>query len=300
MASILPPVAIFCFKRVDAFRNLIGSLIECDRSSELRVYIYSDGPQSESDVETIREVRNYARSIAGFQEITIIEHDVNLGLANNIISGVTEILLIHDRIVVLEDDLVVAPNFLNYMASALAFYKDHQQVGGISGFSLDLYNLQSIEKDSYVLGRPSSWGWAIWRDRWQKIDWELRASDCAGYKLRRDFNSYGGPDLSRMLDSYFNGKSNSWAIRWCFHVFRQRQIIIYPKKSLVLNLGFSDPDSTHGKGHNFYVTTLDSTQHSRRYDFESNLELRKILNAEFKWRYSRPFKLITKVKDWFL
>ena len=58
------------------------------------------------------------------KRVHIIEREKNYGLARSIIDGVTTQVNAYGRTIVLEDDLVTAPYFLQFMNSALEMYKD--------------------------------------------------------------------------------------------------------------------------------------------------------------------------------
>ncbi len=53
------------------------------------IFIFFDGPRTADEAESVRSVRV---NIKGFEKITVIERETNLGLAQSIISGVTEIV----------------------------------------------------------------------------------------------------------------------------------------------------------------------------------------------------------------
>jgi len=79
----------------------------------------------------VRHVREFVRGVKGFARVTLVERDCNWGLARNIIDGVTTQVKAYGRVIVLEDDLVVAPHFLRFMNEALDCYEDEPQVGHI-------------------------------------------------------------------------------------------------------------------------------------------------------------------------
>ena len=66
----------------------------------------------------------------------IIKHDKRLGLEKHIISC-GDISKQYDFITILEDDLRVSGNFINYLTSAFDFLKDSQEVAGISIYSYE-------------------------------------------------------------------------------------------------------------------------------------------------------------------
>jgi hypothetical protein len=71
-------------------------------------------PKELKDSKAVEDVRAYLKSIEGFNSIKIHESKENKGLADSIIKGVSQVLETHDSVIVLEDDLVSSPNFLNF------------------------------------------------------------------------------------------------------------------------------------------------------------------------------------------
>jgi len=243
----LSPILLFTYKRIP--KEIIKSLLQNDLSKESDIYIYSDGYKSEIDRNDVLEVREYLKTIKGFKRIEIIEAEQNKGLANSIISGVTSTINKYGKVVVLEDDLIVSSNFLEYMNDALEYYKDCEDIWSISGYGPKLHCLEDYGKDLYLSLRASSWGWASWKDRWDSVDWDVKNFE----SLKHDKNmksrfEQGGDDMYKMLELQMLGKIDSWAIRWCFSQFLQGKYTVYPKKSKIVNDGFSDAKGTHNSG----------------------------------------------------
>ena len=59
--------------------------------------------------------------------------------------------------------------------------------------------------------------------------------------ISKDLIEYG---LDKMLVMQMNGKIDSWAVRWCYHLFFHNLLTVYPKVSKTLNIGF-DGSGTH-------------------------------------------------------
>ena len=53
------------------------------------------------------------------------------------ISGISIILNQYDKVIVLEDDIIVMPGFLTFMNRGLKLYQSDQEVYGISGYSFE-------------------------------------------------------------------------------------------------------------------------------------------------------------------
>ncbi len=249
----LGPIILFTYKRIPD--QLIDSLLKNNLSSKSDLIIYSDGAKSSFDEDDISEARKYLKCIVGFKSIKIIEAPKNKGLANSIIDGVSEVLDEYGKIIVLEDDLIVSKDFLEYMNDALNFYDADKKIWSIAGYGPKLPCLDNYEDDLYLSTRGSSWGWATWKDRWDTIDWEVKDFDNLKQDkdLQNKFN-LGGNDMYKMLELQMLGKIDSWAIRWCYSQFKLNAYTVYPKRSKVINNGFSDNKGTHNSGYNDKLT----------------------------------------------
>ena len=118
------PILLFVYNRPEHTHRCIESLLKNTLASESNLFIYADGVKDSTQQEAVNKVRNYIRTIQGFKQITLIERSENWGLARNIINGVTTQVNRYGKVIVLEDDLVVAPYFLQFMNEALEVYKD--------------------------------------------------------------------------------------------------------------------------------------------------------------------------------
>lgn len=292
-----PPVLIFGYRRRNALELLWSDLICNDDFNKHPVFLYIDGSKGIDDEDDVNDVRAFSECLR-HDQLTIVQRPNNLGLAKNIISAVTDILKTYDAVIVLEDDLRLSPFFLDYMRVSLHFYAPEKTVGGISGFSLDLPYSKRLKRDNYFLRRPSSWGWAIWKDRWSEISWNpIRINEF----IMNFFPIYmkSGPDIPRMYFAFMRGLNNSWAIRWCWHVFRRRLIIAYPRDSLVANMGFNDHRSTHCSGRNYYKTKLTYDRQKDSFELQNPVQLRVLLNLQFWWRYSLPYRILVRLREVF-
>ena len=249
MNSELSPIVIFTYRRL--IHRTIDSLLDNELAKDSDLYIFSDGSKNEKDLEDVMETRKYLQTIEGFKRIKIIESPNNKGLANSIIDGVREVLDKYGKIIVLEDDLIVSNDFLEYMNTALDFYQNKESIWSISGYGPNLPCLKNYDDDIYLSVRPSSWGWATWKDRWDSIDWDIKDWDIfqKDKGLIEQFN-LGGNDMNKMIQLQMLGKIDSWAIRWGYNQFKYNKYTIYPRKSKVINDGFVDNKGTHNSGTN--------------------------------------------------
>ena len=170
---MLSPICLFTYNRLDETRQTVEALKRNFLAPLSCLYIFSDGPKDETITQKVNEVRQYIKTIGGFKAIKIFESPVNRGLAKSIIDGVTQIIEKYGRVIVLEDDLITSPNFLDFMNYALEFYQNKERVLSISGYSFSINYPNDYKYDVAIGFRASSWGWATWKDRWNKIDWRV-------------------------------------------------------------------------------------------------------------------------------
>lgn len=277
----LAPVLLFAYKRLEPLVQTVEALSKNILASESDIFVFSDGPKKQSDEKEINEVREFIKTISGFKSITIKESKKNKGLANSIISGVSEVMKMYDRVIVLEDDLLTTSNFLMYMNKSLNKYENEANAFSISGYSFNLHLKGHFFEETYFLHRGWSWGWGTWRDRWEKVDWSV--ADYNEFKTnkekRKEF-SRGGSDLNKMLDSQMNGTLDSWAIRWFYHQYKVKGLTLFPVYSKVYNNGF-DKYATHTTGSNRrYLPLLDSKE-SHEIEFPKNVSVQP--------KYQRPY-----------
>jgi hypothetical protein len=238
------PITLFTYNRPWHTQQTVETLQKNELADVSDLIIFSDGPKSESDRENVQAVRDYLQTIDGFKSVKIIEQELNKGLAASIISGVSEVVSKFGKIIVLEDDLLISPDFLRFMNEALEYYSEDNQVMQVSGH---MFNVNiDYETDGIFLPMINSWGWATRQRAWDYLDPQM-----SGYEiikkdktLRKKFNLDGSYNYFGMLEAQINGKIDSWAIRWYLSVFLAKGLILYPKHSLVKHIGF-DGSGTH-------------------------------------------------------
>ncbi len=293
------PILLFTYKRLDALKKTIAALNQDELSKQSNLFIFSDGPKHKKDIEKVGEVRNFLKDISGFKHIYIEESKTNRGLANSVISGVSEVMKLYDRVIVLEDDLITTSNFLTFMNAALSAYEEEQKVFSISGYSMNLNKNNKKTNETYFLNRGWSWGWATWRNRWTNVDWEMK--DYAQFKKDKKEKAafaLGGSDLNKMLRKQMNGKLDSWAIRWFYHQYKVSGLTLYPVCSKVYNNGF-DKLATHTTGSNSrYIPLLDE-ELSSEIIFPKSVALSQEYQKAFLNNMSFKARLRSKIESIF-
>lgn len=294
----LAPIVMFVYCRFAETKRTVESLQANHLSGESDIYIFSDGAKSKKDEAKVEEVRTYLKGITGFKKVVINESNSNLGLANSVIGGVSNMFKQFDKLIVMEDDLVSSQNFLDFMNQALTFYENNSKVISLSGYTNDLKELNKMDTDFYYSERISSWGWGTWKSKWDNIDWEV--SDYDQYntdnKLKRKFHKVSN-DLPTMLKRQMNGEIDSWAVRWCFHQFMHNLYTVYPTKTKILNIGDGE-DATHSYKMSGVNAELDSSD-QREFLFDEEVLVNFQLLKQFRAKFSFKTKIKRKLKSLF-
>ena len=248
------PILLFVYNRPEHTRRCIESLLKNSLASESYLFIYADGAKDNTQQETVNEVRNYIRTIQGFKEIILMERSENWGLARNIINGVTTQVNRYGKVIVLEDDLVVAPYFLQFMNDALEVYKNEPRVGHIQACD---FTQDSSLPATFLIKWTGSWGWATWDRAWKHFNpnGNELLQELEERKLTHVFDFNGKYGFTRMLRRQIEGKNNSWAIRWNASLFLKDILSLNVGRSLVQNEGF-DGSGTNCGGGGLYASHL--------------------------------------------
>ena len=263
---MLAPIIIFAFNRLESLKATVQSLLCNDEAADSPLYIFVDGPRvnHEGEAEKVAAVRKFAQQVVGFKSVICQFSNTNQGLGPSIIAGVSKVIGKHGRAIVVEDDLIVANNFLSFLNQGLNRYEYTPEVFSICGYSNEVKVPADYHADAYFCTRSSSWGWATWADRWKSVDWELK--DWNHYKLHsKEFNQWGGSDCWGMRNGWKLGRNRSWAIRFCFAQFLQNKVSLFPIISKVQNDGF-DGQGTNCKKWSRFRYVFD-TEGSKDFTF---------------------------------
>ncbi len=286
----LSPVVLFTYIRLENLQNTINALAANIYAIDSELIIFSDGAKYPEDEQKVNEIRSYLKSIVGFKSISIKESEINLGLAKSVIRGVSSVLEKYDHCIVLEDDLIVSSNFLEFMNQGLDYYKNIENVLSICGYSPPIKSTNDI----YFTRRSSSWGWATWSNRWKEVDWECKGYDNFKFDLLKKirFNRMGS-DLSLMLKKQMNGQIDSWAIRFSFHQFNRNLYSVHPTISKVVNNGLNEQFATNTVGNLNRFSTILDTGDKLKFDFVEVPQL----EAEIIRQFIIPNSIFERLKS---
>jgi hypothetical protein len=264
----LAPIILFTFNRLSHTKQTIEALQKNKLAKDSELFIYSDGGKDEESWDKVKVIREYLKTISGFKNITVIQREKNIGLAQNIIDGVTKIVNQYGKIIVLEDDIVTSPYFLKFMNDALDFYENEKKVWHISGWN---YPIDIDDTSETFLWRVMNcWGWATWQDRWKffeknpnKLINDFSKEEILAFNLDKIANYY------EQIIKNKNGLLDTWAVFWYATIFKHNGLCLNPALSFVENIGLDSTGTTTRLNTN-YANNLERESYS--IVFEKNLE----------------------------
>lgn len=284
----LAPIVLFVYKRPVHTQKVLESLIQNKEAKDSILYVFADGAKNsspESELESMKEVKNLVSKIEGFKQVIVIERETNFGLKNNIINGINYVLDKFNSVIVLEDDIVPQLGFLEYMNNALFLYENEDTVMHVSGF---IYPIKTKKIcDTFFYNVNSCWGWGTWKRAWVHFeDNSLKVFQ----KVNQNYNEFkfnGGQKnfFLKQLEQNVNGTLKSWAVLWHSAIYLNNGLCLHPRKSLITNIGFDDSGENSGIGklhgndniiHEIKVEKLNINEGE-----QSHLEISKLVMQNF-------------------
>lgn len=280
------PIALFAYDRPEHLARTLAALRRNELAAESDLHVFADGAKSPAHAEGVARVREILRDLRGFRSISVTAREQNWGLARSIISGVSQMVAEHGRVIVVEDDLHTSPYFLRYLNEALELYAADDRVVSAHAY---VYPVARALPETFFLRGADCWGWATWRRGWQVFNPDgtalLAQLEARGLTGQFDFNRTFA--FTEMLRRQIAGKNDSWAIRWYASAFLADKLTLYPGRSLVQNTGL-DASGTHcGRSDAFSVPLADRALDLRPLPLVENQPARREIARYFAGnRYS--------------
>ncbi|MCR5686511.1 MAG: glycosyltransferase family 2 protein [Lachnospiraceae bacterium] len=222
-----PAIVTIAYNRTGPLKRLLASIEAASYpdGAEPTLIISIDNSGSDETAEAAEEFK-YTHG-----EKVIIKREQRMGLRNHVLacSSLSEK---YGSIIVLEDDLFVAPCFYEYACRALEQVENDDRIGGVSLYN-HLFNVHTRESfcaiddgyDNWYFQIASSWGQAYTAAQWKSF--------MAWYELNRD------RDLASLqVPANVSGWSEkSWLKYYITYLIETGRFFLYPRVSLTTNFG---------------------------------------------------------------
>ena len=257
----LAPIVLFTYNRPRHVNLTIEALKKNKYAEDSNIFIYSDNAKTQKEQEKVNEVRKIINNVSGFKSVHVVEREDNYGLGKNIIEAVTEVVEKYGKVIVLEDDIITSPFFLDYMNKALLLYEDEKKVMSISGYTPPI-DVKNIEEDTFFMSWPDCWGWATWKRVWDKFERNpQKLINNTGKLLKNKININGNAPFmwSQVIDNN-KGKKYTWAIFFHALICRENGLTLYSKHSLTSNEGMDGTGTDSGVKDSYNVNIVQENE----------------------------------------
>lgn len=280
------PILLLTFNREKKALTVLNSI----RAVKPRkLYIASDGGRNDQEKANVEQIRHKLLSFIDWDcEVIKLFNTQNLGCKNAVSSSITNFFKVEEKGIILEDDCLPNIEFFYYCKNALQLYKKDLTIYHISGT-----NILNKSNSTYLSKYPMIWGWATWKDRWEKYDRDLN-----NIKNFSEVSHYleGVQELQYWKNLFKDSKKNkidTWDYQWIFTVWKNKGKALTPEVNMVKNIGF-DTEATHTS----FDPGLNQIQYSKEFKIPEKVKSNpKEDNTIFKTIYLKDKSIFYKIKQ---
>lgn len=268
------PIVCFGYDRPNHLNNLLSSLEKNPEAQDSDVTISIDGVNENTNLQLHNKTLEVANQRWNFKSTNILYRKTNLGCRENILTSINEMFDKTNKLIILEDDLLLGKYFLDYMNKSLIFYENYSDIWHINGYSYPqlVNNSTSASISRFV----SPWGWGTWKNRWETfISKNYHKENIISNKNSEDiykFNHNGLYDWEDIIKKHQLQKTSIWDAYWYQAVFLENGYSVFPNKSFVQNFGF-DGTGVHCSDTNDWKTKLNN---KKIRHFPKNIDVGKV------------------------
>lgn len=318
----LAPIIVFAYDRPDHLSQTLQALARNDLAPQSQLYIYCDGArlyggetisdeglaisgnyitrrygamyctkeEYDAYVQRIAVTRKVAHEITGFKKVHVIEREHNIGLADNIVGAVTEIVNQYGRVIAFEDDIVTTRGCITYLNDALELYKDDKQVMHISAWMYP--NKGQFPSTLFYYTPYPAGGWATWKRAWQYFNPDTVDHILYWRHKWKEFDVEGDNYLSRQLIGNYKGILKTWFIKWYSSIRRMNGLCLYPGTAMSNNIGWDNSGETSATNTRFYILHPAEYTEVKRIPIELNIKAFKYIRIWYSghW-YSKRYRV---------
>lgn len=213
-------ICVVCYNRLASLKRVLSSLEKAFYDEPITLIISIDKSKT-SVVEDFADQYKWE-----YGELRVVKHEQNLGLRKHILS-VGDHLKDFDAIVVLEDDIYVAPSFYYYTKQCVEKYHDNPDIAGISLYNFPLnyqcklpFMQTRTDSDVFLLKSAVSWGQVWMRNQWFAFkEWYAKHDE--------EFDNL--PNIPVAVSAW---KKTSWLKYHIKYCIEENKAFVYPYTSL--------------------------------------------------------------------
>ena len=289
------PLMVSVYNRELHFKKCIESLKACKFSEKSHLFIAIDAPFRDEDIDANKRIIQYSKEISGFKEITLLIRPENYGAYKNLILAKNEIFSKYNRLIMFEDDNIFSPDFLNFVNKGLNIYQEREDIFSVSGYQYPIIMPPGYKKDIYLWQGFSAWGVGIWKEKWEKVDWEeekalksirqFLKNYKAVYQHQKTANHYFPAILKMVEQNRLHGDGYL-----SLYQFLNNMYSVFPVTSRVRNMGHDGSGIGCGYMENDIYAQQAIYSRQDDYTFPQNIQNEELLNQVLYQHFKIPLK----------
>lgn len=307
------PVLFLIFNRLDTTRQVFEKIREAQPA---QLFIGADGPRPEKigEAAKVAAVRKYVLDNIDWDcEVKTLFREENLGCGRAVSQAITWFFEHVEQGIILEDDTLPDLSFFGFCEELLHHYKEDERLMHITGANF-LNGCLSFKESYYFSKYPTIWGWATWRNRWEKYVFNLTEINLKQLKEESGLYNFSKSEFLFWSGTLKNLKNvDTWDYQWILTIWLNQGISATSSVNLISNIGFGE-DATHtfqtgSKVANLktkkitkiiHPTTMDINYQADRFAFSINVQNKlgytNILNLLFSGIISKLTQLLPRLK----
>lgn len=254
--TTLAPICFIAFRRPAHVQQSLNALEKARLAQMSDLFCFLDAAQNESDRKKVEAVEQICRERRGFASVRVQRHQNHLGLGSAVVTAIDAVLKHYEHVIVVEEDVIVSPNVLAFLNSALVrFARDHRVMAACGYIFADVRVRMAAQ--SFFSKRGGCWGWATWRDRWKLLQRDkIRLLDrIEAAHLQSFFKAPAGFSMLDKIRAGIAGTDTSWSPTWYASAALANRLFLYPCVPLIRNIGF-DGSGSHSLDTDAYDVEL--------------------------------------------
>lgn len=237
------------FNRVDLLKK---RLKEIEHNIPIDVYVSVDGPTTTQHARQILEFLNNYSKTTPLQKLEFRVCEENLGLSRHITNSIDMLFDKYEYLIVLEDDVVISPVFVESMVQGLEIVDQDPTLGGVGGFSAFKKMSKWDRRNKWRKSKYfSAWGWGTSRTKWSRYRLRIPLDFRTRLDSSKSWNSLSPYQKALWISRFDKIKSDTpmtWDYQMQYLYFSTSMRMLLPTQRLSDNEGFSSERSTNTTG----------------------------------------------------
>lgn len=282
----IAPVLLSVYNRPVHFKKCIESLKDNKFASETHLFVAIDAPYRKEDEVANRQVVDYAKTISGFKEVTLFIREENLGIVLNDSLAMADVFKQYDCLIRSEDDNVFSKDFLYFINKGLDVFNNREDIFSVCAYNFPIEKpLVNKGENIYINHFFSGWGFGVWKNKWEKINWNKEIILQKTRDFLKDYKSvyeYNKTANNLVLNLIYMIKKNTvYGDSYIsLYQYLNKEYSLFPIISRVKNIGH-DGSGAHcrNKKKNDIYNNQEIYQGDDILDFPVNIQENKKVNS---------------------